>query len=478
MNRDLAWQSAHRLAELVRTREVSASEVVAATFNRIEDTEGTLHAFLTLDREGASARAAEIDRELAAGAKPGPLSGVPFSVKDQIWTKGVRTTAGSLQLASHVPSTDAACVRRLKDAGALMIGKTNTPEYGLSWRTHNKLGPETVNPWDLTRTSGGSSGGAAASLAAGITPIAIGADGAGSIRLPAAFCGVVGLHVSLGRVPRYGVFDGGFHVSGIGPMTRDIRDAAIVYELISGPDGHDPTCIRGGNGDAVEGLEAGLDGVSFVWWASDAASETRDERVMASSKTAADRLAGPGLAESTLELDLERYRDVLATISSVDRYARLGQQRGSFDDPAARSLLGSEARQRFAEGKAATGAEFTRAMSARAQARARLDDALEEYTLILAPVTPFVAPLVPSAGGKEPRTPVNTFTYMANLTGLPAISVPCGAVDGLPVGLQIIGRFGDEPTVLRAARALEALYPWTDRRPPLAQSHGLTTAEA
>lgn len=467
MTGTLPWLSAVEIATLVGRREVSAAEVLSATFDRIEETESTLHAFLALDRAGARARADEIDRELAEGTTPGPLCGVPFSVKDQIWAKGIPTTAGSLQLRGHMAPQDSACVARLRAAGGIMVGKSSTPEYGLSWRTHNRLMPETVNPWDPTRTPGGSSGGAAASVAAGITPIAIGADGAGSIRLPAAFCGVVGLQTSLGRVPRFGVFDGGFHTNGIGPIARTVGDAALAYQLMSGPDGHDPTCIRHGAGDVMTGLDDGIEGMTFVWWASAAAPDSRDERVIAASRAAAERLAGGRIDDSDLRLDLEQFREVITIISNTDRYARVGQQKNAWDDALQRSLLGPEVRRRFREGSQVTGAEFTRAMSLRAQAQSRINDALDRHTLILAPVAPHVAPAIPAEKGEVLMPEISTFTYMANLTGVPAISVPCGTVDGLPVGLQIIGRFGEEATVLRAARAFERMSPWADRRPPL-----------
>ncbi len=467
MTSDLNWLSAVEIAALVGKREVSAAEVTQAAFDRVEETEGRLHAFINLDREGAALRAAELDRELAGGAAPGPLCGVPFSVKDQIWARGIPTTAGSLQLKTHMAPQDSACVARLRAAGGIMVGKSNTPEYGLSWRTHNRLMAETTNPWDATRTPGGSSGGAAASVAAGVTPIAIGGDGAGSIRLPAAFCGVVGLHTSLGRVPRFGVFDGGFHTNGIGPIARTVADATLAYQLMSGPDGHDPTCIRSTPGDVMSGIDGGAGDLTFVWWKSDAAPGSRDERVIAASRAAAAMLAGDGIEESGLRLDLEQFREVITIISNTDRYARVGQQKNAYDDALQRSLLGPEVRRRFKEGSQVTGAEFTRAMSLRAQAQARMNDALDKYSLILAPVAPHVAPPIPSEKGEVLMPEISTFTYMANLTGMPAISVPCGMVDGLPVGLQIIGRFGDEATVLRAARAFERLAPWAGRRPPL-----------
>jgi len=467
MSSDLNWLSAIELADLVGKREVSATELIAATFSRIEETEGTLHAFINLDRDGAVARAAELDKELTGGATPGPLCGVPFSVKDQIWAKGLPTTGGSLQLKSHMAPQDSACVARLRAAGGIMVGKSSTPEYGLSWRTHNRLVGETTNPWDTTRTPGGSSGGATASVAAGITPIAIGGDGAGSIRLPAAFCGVVGLLTSLGRVPRYGVFDGGFHTNGIGPIARTVADITLAYQLMSGPDGHDPTCIRQAPGDVLSGIDVGIDDLSFVWWNSAAAPDSRDETVIAASRAAAALLAGGTIADGAPRLDLEQFREVITIISNTDRYARVGQQKNAYDDALQRSLLGPEVRRRFKEGSQVTGAEFTRAMSLRAQALSRMNDALDKHSLILAPVAPHVAPLIPVEKGEVLMPEISTFTYMANLTGLPAISVPCGMVDGLPVGLQIIGRFGDEATVLRAARALERLAPWAGQRPPL-----------
>lgn len=464
---ELRWLPGWRVRELFVAGDVSAAEIVEDTLARIEALDAHLHAFLTVDADGARAAAQRLDSDRAAGNEAGPLAGVPVAIKDQIWTAGIRTTAGSRTLIDHVPSVDSPCVARLREAGAIVIGKTNTPEFGLLWRTANLIAPETLNPWDLARTSGGSSGGSAVAVASGMVPIALGADGAGSTRLPSAFCGTFGLLPSLGRVPRFGVFDGGFHHTGIGPMTRDIRDAAVTHVLISGPDGHDPTCIPTGAGDVVSALARELDGLRLAWWGPDVAGDARDERVVAAARAAAERLAGDALGETDIGMRWpEQYYEAFHRISSADRYARLGQQRSFYDDPALRGLLTPGTRARFAEGAAVTGAEYARAMSARAAVQAKFARAFEACDVILAPTTPFVAPVIPRGDLTSRPRDITAYTYLANMAGVPAASVPCGEVDGLPVGLQVIGPMGGEERVLRVCRALERIAPWADRRPP------------
>jgi Asp-tRNA(Asn)/Glu-tRNA(Gln) amidotransferase A subunit family amidase len=464
---ELAWLPAWRLAALVRERELSPVEVVDAFLERIAELEPRVHAFLTLDEEGARVRARDLERELVAGADPGPLCGVPVSIKDQIWTAGLRTTAGSRVFAAHVPTVDSPCVARLRDAGAVVVGKTNTPEFGLFWRTANLIAPETVNPWDEERTAGGSSGGAAVTAALALTPVALGADGAGSIRLPAAFCGVVGLHPTLARVPRFGVFDGGIHFTGIGPLTRDVRDAALAQRVVSGPDPRDPTCLPEPPEDYEAGLDAGVDGLRLVWWESTATMPTRDDRVAAAARAAAEALAGGRLDESDLGIDVDRFYVPFHTMSSADRYARIGQQQHAYDDPALRSLLTPGTRDRFEEGRRVTGAEYSRAVSARFLAQAQLARAFREHDLILTPTTPFVAPPIPAGDLQSRPAEISAYTFLVNFTGATAATVPCGEVDGLPVGLQVIGPPGAEARVLQACRALEQARPWADRRPPL-----------
>jgi len=200
----MAWESAQNIRDAVAAGQVSAREITERTLARIHANDQSLHSFLTVDDEQALAEADEVDRRTAAGETPGPLWGVPFSVKDLYDTRGLRTTYGSRAFANHVPQADAVIVERARRAGAVLVGKTNTPEFGIYIRTVNDLQPETVNPWDHARTAGGSSGGAAASVAAGLTPIAIGSDGGGSVRIPAALCGLTGLKPSSGSIPRGG----------------------------------------------------------------------------------------------------------------------------------------------------------------------------------------------------------------------------------------------------------------------------------
>ena len=305
----------------------------------------------------------------------------------------------------YKPTSDSPCVDRLKGAGAIIVGKTNTPEFGLFWRTVNLLQRETVNPWNVQRTCGGSSIGVAASVSVGMTPLAIGAGAAGSIRLPDAFCGVSRMLPSLGRVPRFGVIDGRILSTGIGPITRDVRDMALALSVMSGPDPRDPTCISEPIGDLANVLDAGVKGFRFAWWENPAAIKKADPHVIDLVKEAAVQLAsqGAGLDESDFDLDVDRYYEAFHSISSADRYARVGQQQQVFGDPAIGGLLSPMARQRFIEGRQVTGAEYSRAISARFVATSRLEAAFDRYDVILSPTVPYTAPLIPDHDMTCPR---------------------------------------------------------------------------
>ncbi|HTV70074.1 MAG TPA: amidase, partial [Rhizobiaceae bacterium] len=222
---DIHWASAWQLRQAIVARRLSATEVARHFIARIEALDSRIHSFITLSADAALDQAQAVDRRIARGEAVGPLAGVPVSIKDQFWTKGIRTTGGSCVYADHVPQEDSLHVARVKAADGIIIGKTNTPEFGMFWRTVGGVAPECLNPWDSRRTSGGSSGGAAAGVSAGFGPLALGSDAGGSIRLPSAMCGVLGVLPSNGRVPRHGAFGSTIFFSGVGPITRDVRDA-------------------------------------------------------------------------------------------------------------------------------------------------------------------------------------------------------------------------------------------------------------
>ena len=266
-DRDLAFTPAHELAKLVAEKKLSPVELTELYLRRIAELNPKLNAYLTVaaDEAMASARAAE--QAVADGEVLGPLHGVPVAIKDLEMTAGIRTTFGSLLFDDHVPDSDSGVVERVRSSGAVIIGKTNTPEFGMSGTTDNRLGDSCRNPWDTTRTSGGSSGGAAAALAVGLCPLATGSDAGGSIRIPGSFCGVYGIKPTLGRVPRFGgvARPSPNPVSQPGPMAMAVRDAAVLLEVLAGPDDRDVITLREQPPDYLADLDGGVKGLRMAW---------------------------------------------------------------------------------------------------------------------------------------------------------------------------------------------------------------------
>lgn len=453
---DLNLLAAHALRDKIVAGDLSCVEVTSHFLDRIESQDREIHSFLTVDREAAERRARQLDEDLSRGAPLGPLYGVPVSVKDVYWTAGLRTTGGSLLFRSNVPSEDSVYAERLKAAGAVIIGKTNTPEFAMSWRTINRLGAETVNPWDTHRSTGGSSGGAAASVAAGMCPLAIGGDGGGSIRLPAAFCGVYGLHPSNGRVPRHGGFGSTLAFSGVGPMSRDIRDAAITLQILAQPDDRDPTCAQTPPPDYLAQLNAGIDGVRMLWWCEP--DSPADPQVIELVRQAAEKLAKSGASVDELgsSLGVERLTVPFYTITNCDQYVSFGHR--VFDDPAQRTLLTSYTSQRFASARATPAADYARALRTRYEYIQTLDRLFRRTDVILSPTVPLIAPDTGEVPPEELPQGLTTYAHLINFTGVTAATVPCGFVKGMPVGLQVIAPRGDESTVLRVSQAAFDLF--------------------
>lgn len=445
------------LRDAVVRGDVRVVDVVDVTLRRIAERDGSLHAFLTVDEVGARETAARLDAELVRGQEPGPLFGVPVSVKDLFETAGLRTTSGSRVLEHYVPDTDSVHAERLRAAGAVIVGKTNTPEFAIFIRTTNDLMPETVNPWDTTRSCGGSSGGAAVSVAAGLTPLAVASDGGGSTRIPAALCGAVGVQPSRGVVPHVGGLVGTLLFSSAGPIARDVRDAAVLLQVLAGPDDRDPACVRTAPDDYVATLDDPVVGVSATWLERSGLFDATGE-IAAVCRKAAETLVGAGasLRTSTGSLRADRWRDGFYAMMMADRYDVGGAR--FYEDAAARELLTDYARIHFERAAQVTGAAYSRGLAGRFEAIRHLEDLFDGADLLLTPTMGRVAPELASDRTRIPdeaRLPYVAYTYLVNYTGYAAATVPCGLVDGLPVGLQVIGRPGSEALVLRACRALE-----------------------
>jgi Asp-tRNA(Asn)/Glu-tRNA(Gln) amidotransferase A subunit family amidase len=464
MPEQLTWLTARELRELIVKRVVSPVEVVEQFLARIQDVDASLHSFLTVAAELAIDDARAAESLVQSGAELGPLFGVPISIKDLFWTRGMRTTAGSLVYQDFVPAEDSVHAERVRAAGAIIVGKTNLPEFALFPRTVNRLGPECLNPWDLSRSAGGSSGGAAASVAAGLTPVAVASDGGGSIRIPAAFCGVYGLYPSFGRVPKHGGFGGTLFFSSVGPITRDVRDAAILLQVLAGADPRDPSSRKDRPADYLESLDQGVAGQRFVWVRQSEELGELDDRVVTRASTAALRLQEVGAAvdASPTGFHSDRWREAFYLIMNADRYAALGKE--LYEDPNRRSQLSDYARDDFERSSSITAVDYSRALQTRFRVIDFFETMFGDADFLLSPT---VGTLPSSVNQVVTRPPLTANTFIVNFAGYAAATLPCGFVDGLPVGLQIIARPNQEASLLRASRAFEQLLPWASQRPPI-----------
>jgi aspartyl-tRNA(Asn)/glutamyl-tRNA(Gln) amidotransferase subunit A len=481
---ELARLPATRLAGMVRAREVSALEVAEAAIRRMEALEPHVHAFCVPTPEVAREAARAVDAKLAAGEDPGPLAGVPVGIKDLVATKGILTAMGSKLYEDFVPEEDDIVVERLKDAGAVILGKTNVPEFGYSGVGHNPLGITTRNPWNLALTPGGSSAGSGASVACGVSPFAIGSDGGGSIRIPSAHSGLYGLKASMGRVPlypgcrdeRYPGVSGWESLEHVGPMSRTVADAALMLGVIaSGPDMRDRHTLPKPEFDWMACARPGeLKGLRIAYspdWGY-AAVDPEVRRVVGEAVAVFERDLGASVEEAHpgWEDPFATFWALVALESDLSGMRRMAKGREHEISP---HLLAFLQRPWTAE-------EFTDAVIARKAVCNKMWRFMRRYDLLLTP-TLAVPPFPVHSQGPEiidgrmvPSTQWLAFTFPLNMTGQPAASIPAGFTrDGLPVGLQIVGRHLDDPLVLRASAAFEAARPWADVWPPLLAELGL-----
>jgi Asp-tRNA(Asn)/Glu-tRNA(Gln) amidotransferase A subunit family amidase len=467
---DLCWMSAVDLAAAVRTADLSPVEVTRTVLDRIDRVNPAINAFCTLVPERALADARAAEDAVMRGEPLGPLHGVPISFKDLTVTAGIRTTFGSTMWRDHVPTEDAPVVERARRAGAVVLGKTNTPEFGCKGVTDNRIFGATRNPWDLTRTPGGSSGGAAAALAAGLGPLAEGSDLAGSIRVPAALCGVVGLKPTLGRVPRYPGLNGWTSFSVAGPMARTVRDVGLLLSVMAGLDERDPTSLPLMGDDFARAAGGDISGLR-VAWTPDLGHAAIEREVRDICAAAAAAFAGlGGRVEDAHPPGCEEAEALFVDLTAPVRAAAEMRRPADWEDRMDPILV---ARIRRADGM--TAIDYERATHRRTAFTRAVAAFFQGYDLLLTPATavapfPLTQQYPTEIAGRPTTSPLGwfPFTYPFAMTGQPAIAIPCGmTAAGLPVGLQIVGRRFGETTLLRAAAAFEAAHPWTGRRPPL-----------
>ncbi|HEU4449240.1 MAG TPA: amidase family protein [Gaiellaceae bacterium] len=452
------------VAEAVRRRDVSPVEVVAATLERISRLDGEVNSIVVVLAEQALAEARRAETAAAAGEEVGPLHGVPFSVKDVLWLRDAPATNGSRALHDFTPAVDAVAVARLREAGAIPVGKTNNPELCFAGVTDNRVYGLTRNPRDLSRTPGGSSGGAGASLALGLTPLALGTDGGGSVRIPSSFCGVAGLKPSYGLVPGTPGFRGWRSLSVVGPMARTTRDLALVLSVLAGFHPSDDTTVELPLGEYARAVaEANGDDLR-VAVSADLGFAPLEPGVRQAFETAIGRLGGAGWKLEEAHPPTGDPVDLWNLVAACEGYAAhrdlLEHHREELEPGTVDALSAGE---RY------SAADYLDATEERAGFVRSWLEFLDRYDVLLTPTMQLTAFPVGSASpatiGDHRVDPERddwcVFCYPANLAGLPAASVPCGLDErGLPVGLQIVGgRFRDE-TVLRTAAAFEALQPW------------------
>lgn len=461
---DLTAQSAEALAGYIREREVSCVEVTTAFLNKIDRLNPTINAFCTVLHESALAGAAAADVLIQRGGAIGPLHGVPVALKDLTPTAGIRTTRGSRLFESTVPQADAELVRRLKNAGAIVIGKTNTPEFGHKGETDNLIFGPTRNPWRLDRTPGGSSGGSAAAVAAGMVPFAEGSDGAGSIRIPAAMCGVLGFKPSYGRVPDIaGAFSSHTPFFHNGPLARSVRDAAMLYQAMVGTDVSDPFTVAT-SANVFDTIDHDVSGLRIGFSADLGCFKISDD-VSRVCRHAAKKFDELGCTVSDVNInfgvDIESAFFALWCAKLATVYSELPDHDMRLLEPVVQGLI--------ERGKKLSAVDVGKANLVRESVWQALCRAFETHDLLICPTTAVSAfkiedgpPLTINGLASDPL--LGWFlTYPLNFTGNPAASVPCGlSDDGMPIGMQIIGRRLDDNTVLRASRAFERISPWPE----------------
>ena len=453
--------TAAQIRDGILSGELGLAEVVASTLARIRAVDGQLHSFITIADDHAMRQVEDLERRAAGGEPPGPLWGVPFSVKDVYDTAGVPTTYGSRIYRDHVPERDTELVARIRRAGGILVGKTNTPEFAIYIRTVNELQPETVNPWDPSRTTGGSSGGAAASVAAGLTPVAVGSDGGGSVRIPSALCGTVGLMPSRGSVPRPRRTIGTRRFSAAGPIATDAADALTLWRVMRGPSVHDPLS-RGLHPTGVV-HESRVAGALGLRWIGDSGVDGAETDVVEACLEAASQLAeslGSALETPQMSMNAPRFSDAFYTMMQADRISTGGL--ALLDDPTTRAHITAYARHHFEQAARLDAAAYSAALEMQLEATEHVVRLLDGADVLLTPTLAFIAPeisLGPESLPEDARRGFVAYTFLLNYTGFPAVTVPCGLVRGLPVGLQMIGRPGSEETLLELCRHFQqAVY--------------------
>jgi aspartyl-tRNA(Asn)/glutamyl-tRNA(Gln) amidotransferase subunit A len=444
--------------EFIRGQKISARDVAEACFHQIERLNPTLNAFITvIDIEEAINAQSPTNKSATANA----LRGIPIAVKDLFETAGVRTTIGSKFFADHIPEQDAFVVDKLKQAGAIVMGKTNTHEIALGITGNNPHYGTARNPWNITRIPGGSSSGSAIAVATGMALGALGTDTGGSIRIPASLCGVVGFKPTFGRVSLRGVFPLSWNLDHVGPLANCVRDAALLLQLIAVYDAADPASVKMLTGDYLGHLMDDMKGRKIALGIGEFI-ETSDPEVVKSIRQAANVFESFGCKVQEENVDWLREAALANKIMTQSDGAAVHRDRLK-EHP---EMFGEDIRRRLEEGAKTTSTEYILARRTQAEVRKRFELFFETYDFLLTPTTPITAPTIEGHDAVEQAGRLTRFTAPFNLAGLPALSLPCGfSKEGLPIGLQIIARAWGDFKVLNAGYAFEQATEWHKQRP-------------
>ncbi len=467
---EICFMTATELVRRIRARELSALEVLEAHLAQIGRVNPKVNAIVTLVPDQARAAARAVDTAIARGDDPGPLAGLPVAHKDLAVTKGVRTTFGSPIYKDFVPEVDAIIVERLKKAGAVSLGKTNTPEFGAGSQTFNTVFGATHNPYDLSKTCGGSSGGAAVALACGMVPIADGSDLGGSLRNPASFCNVVGLRPSSGRVPNWPGFSAWFSMSVVGPMARTTQDVALTLSAIAGPDPRAPLALQEPGQAFARPLERDFKGARIAW-SSDLGGLPLEPEVRRITEAQRQVFVDLGCKVEDATPDLRDADEIFGVMRAWNMELSFGQMLKTKRDQMKDTVIWN-----IEEGAKLSGPQVGAAEAKRTQLFQRMHDFMGRYDFLVAPVVqvlPFDVnvPYPTEINGTKLANYIEWMRscYYITVTGAPALSVPCGfSAQGLPVGLQIAGRYHDDFGVLQMGHAFEQATGFWKQRPAIA----------
>jgi Asp-tRNA(Asn)/Glu-tRNA(Gln) amidotransferase A subunit family amidase len=480
MEDSLRWSSAIETRDAILRREVSAVDVLTRCLARIRSLDPHHKAFVSLDAKVGLTAAEELDAALARGEQAGPLHGVPVAVKDDLWVAGMPATCGSLLFANFTPSRDGLVAERLRAAGAVIVGKTNLSEFAAWPRTRSLVGGETVNPLDPIRIPGASSGGSSAAVASGMVPLAIGTDGGGSVRIPSALTGLVGLFPTVGSVPSRGSFRCS-PTESAGPMARNVADVALTHQVIAGHEGEVDTLLFASGREAIDGLTGGVSGLR-IGWSDDFGWIEPDALIVGLARAAVEALASRGASVGEIGERVEHpwgdgsamasLHEAVRTVTHPTTQGAAPELAGAeqwlsrsvgageliYAAPEFRALLASHSHLLTPPFRASLQhPPDPAAMPDEREVRDSFMRLLQRYDVICSPTMATIAPAIPQSW----RSPYDDYfmgthyTFIANTARCPAVTVPCGSKDGLPAGLQIIGKPGEEQLILRVAQAVE-----------------------